>query len=88
LLQKRSRRQNVVGIIGGIREELLVNHREEVRALEAPAHRILIGSDRRRIRVVDEDCVNPRAVSGIVAKLGEGMAEAGHIHHARLAAKW
>ena len=46
VLQKRRRRQDVVGIVGRIRKELLMHHREQVCPRQPAHHRVMIRRDR------------------------------------------
>ncbi len=58
MLQEGGRRQHDIGVVGGVGEELLVHHGEEVAAHQSPNHGVLVGSNGRGIRVVDEERLN------------------------------
>ncbi len=50
--------QHVVGVVGGVGEEELVDDGEEIGAREAAAHGVLVGRDRAGVGVVDEEGVD------------------------------
>ena len=54
VLEESGGRKHEVGVIRGVGEELLVNHGKQIWAHQ-PAHNlVMIWTNRRRIRVVDE----------------------------------
>ena len=55
VLEERGRGKNDVGVVGGVGEELLVHHGEQVRTLQSANHLVVVGTNRRRIRVVNEE---------------------------------
>ena len=60
VLEECGRRQNDVGVVGGVGKELLVHHGEQVRTPQAANHFIVVGTNRRRIGVVDEQRLDRR----------------------------
>src|SRR6185312_6157194 len=62
VLEERGRGQNDVGVVSGIAEELLVHYGEQIGTTESPHNVIVIGRDRRRIRVVYKDGFHRRMV--------------------------
>jgi hypothetical protein len=67
VLQESGRGQDVVGVIGGVGEEELVDDGEEVGAGEAAAHGVLVGSDGAGVGVVDEESVDGRSISLLIS---------------------
>ena len=57
VLEKRRGRQDDISVIGSVRQELLVDHREQVLARKASHHTVVIGCDRNWVGVVNEDCL-------------------------------
>ena len=78
VLEERRRRQHDVGVHRGVGHHLLEDDGEQIVALEALAHAILIGHGRERIAVVDEQHRDRR-----VLVLGQRPAEMVHVHDAR-----
>ncbi len=62
VFQKRRRRQHEVRVIGGVGKKLLVHHGEEIVALQAAPHRVVIRRHRARIRVVHKQRMHRRPV--------------------------
>ena len=73
VLERRGGRQQQVGEVRGVGLELLVDDGEQVLAREPAPHRLLVGRDRRRVRVVDEERLHGR----IERRVGRGCARAG-----------
>src|SRR5437879_12164012 len=46
MFEEGRRRQDDVGIVGGVGEELIVDHRNQIRALETANHVVVIWTDR------------------------------------------
>ena len=74
VLQKCGRGQNVIGVVGGVGKEQLVDHGEEVRSHQAAAHGVLVGSHRTGIRVVNEERMNRRAFFRLCAQFRQRQA--------------
>ena len=68
LLELRGRRQQDVGVVGGVGLEDLVHDAEQVLARKAGRHFRGFGRDRDRIRVVDVDRANRRIVARRAAR--------------------
>jgi hypothetical protein len=62
VLEERGRGQDVVGVVGGVGEKLLVDHGKEIVARQAAAHGVVIRRHRAGIRVVDKQRMHRRAV--------------------------
>ena len=93
VLEKRRRRQNVIGVIRGVGEEQVVHHGEQIRPRQAAPHRVLVRRDRAGIRVVDKQRVHRRPspvlrITSIRLTFAfSACAQRRHIHHARQAAQ-
>ena len=61
VLEKSGGGQQDVGVIGGIGLDLFEHHGEQILAAQSFEHGVLIGRDRRRIRVVDDQRLDRRA---------------------------
>ena len=81
VLELRRRRQDDVGVRGGVGHELLAHDREQVVAAQAREHPLLIGRDRRRVRVPDDQRRDRR----VERRIGERLADARHVERARRA---
>jgi len=77
VLELRRRRQQYVRVIRGIGLEVLEDHREKIFAPQSAQHGLAIGSDRGRIRVVDDHRFDRRIV-----RLRQRFAEADHVDRA------
>ena len=62
VLQEGGRRQQDVGVVGGVGLELLEHDGEQILAAQAAQHRVLIGRDRRGVGVVDHHRLHRRIV--------------------------
>ena len=71
--------QDVVGVVGGVVEEEIVDDGEEVVAQKAPLDGVVVGSNGAGVGVVDEERVDAWAVCGVGAEFGEGVAENAHV---------
>ena len=75
VLELRRRRQHVVGVVGGVGEEVLEHDREEVLAREAARDLRRVGRDRDRVAVVDDERLDlrpeARAVGAALAALAQ-----------------
>lgn len=78
VLEEGGRRQDDVSIVGGIGKKLLVHDGEQIRTLQTADHRIVIGTDRRRIRVVDKERLDRRIVKRV-----QRRAQCHHVDGAR-----
>ena len=78
MLDLGGRRKDEVGVTSGVGQELLRHDREEILTVETLDDAVLIGSDDRRVAVVDEQGLDRWIDRGV----GEHLAEAGHIEAA------
>ncbi len=69
------RRQDDVGVARRVGQELLDDHREEVVPFESGDHLVLVGTDDRRVRVVDEQQIDRR----VEGRVRQHLAERGHV---------
>jgi len=74
VLEKCCRGQHNIGVPSGVGEHLFVHNREQVVALEAFEHPVLVGHCRQRVAVVHEQHVNSRIVV-----LGQRASEVVHV---------
>ena len=82
-LQLGGGRQDDVRIAGGVGEELLVHHREQVVACQATADQLGVGHDDEWIRTPHDQRVDPRARSAAGVRVGEDVAEPAHVQRPR-----
>ena len=75
MLEGGGRGQHDIGVVHRVGGKELVDHREEVLAAQALHDLVLLGSDRRRVRVVDEEGLHRRGE----ALVGEGTPELAHV---------
>ena len=78
VLEESRRRQHQVRIHRGVGEHLIEDHREQILALETANDAALIGQDRDRVAVVNEQHVDRGAFG-----LGEDAADLVHVDRAR-----
>ena len=74
VLELRGGGEQHVRVVGGVGLEVLEDDGEEVLAPQPAQHALAIGSDRRRVRVVDDHRLDRRIVG-----LGQRFAEARHV---------
>ena len=79
VLEESRGRQHDVGVVGGVGEKLLVHNGEQIRALKAADHVIVVGRYGGRIRVVNEHRFHRRIVEG-----GQRLPQFAHVDHAGL----
>src|ERR1019366_566624 len=77
VLEESRGRQNQIGKVGRVGQELLVNHREQVLALQTAPDQVLIRANRRGVRVVNHQGFDRRIV-----EFGQHLAELHHIYSA------
>ena len=75
VLELRGRGEHHVGVCGGVGHELLEHDREQVLAPQAGEHALLIGRDRGGVRAPADE----RLHRGLELRVGEGVAELGHV---------
>ncbi len=80
LLELGGGREDHVGVSGGVGEELLADHAEQVVAGQAPAHRSGVGQRHRGVAAPGEQRGDRRPA--VRRRLGEGAAELGHVEAA------
>ena len=84
-------RQHIVGIVGGVGLELLQHHGEEIVTAQTGQHGSLIGRDRGRVAVVDDQRLDRRAGflrrgNGIDrARVVVGLGQVGRVQAQRIA---
>ncbi|MNV50647.1 hypothetical protein D3C71_1426670 [compost metagenome] len=77
-------RQHIVGVVGGVGEEMLDDHGEQVFARKALHHLGRFGRHGHGVAVVDHDGFNARAES-TAAGLEQRVAYGAHVDRARAA---
>ena len=88
VLEERGCGQDILGEIGRIGEELVVDYREEVRALKAAHHGIMVGRYGARVGVVHEERMNIGSSADFVSwslpcsLLFQRLTQGRHIHGA------
>ena len=75
VLELRRRRQDHVGVPGGVGHELLDHEREQVLAAQAGQHALLLGRDLGRVRRPDDERCDRR----LEVRVGERVAELRHV---------
>ena len=85
VLELRGRRQHIVGMVGGVGQEVLQHHGEQVLAAEAGHHLGRVGRHRHRVAVVDHHGLDPRAEAGR-GLAQQVVADRAHVQRARPAA--
>ena len=65
VLEERGRRKHNVGVVDGIGKELLMHDGEQVGTLQSSNDLVVIGTNRRRIRVVDKERFDRRIFQSV-----------------------
>ena len=81
VLELRGGREDDVGVRRRVGHELLAHDGEEVVSTQAGEHLLLVGRDRGRVRVPDDEGRHRR----VEIRVGQGLADARHVERARRA---